>query len=225
MKSLKHSDKALKTIELMNTKPDDWGLVEIKWKQEMRYVPVQVKCPSCHGSGSCYLRKNGEVHDFWKDSKGNRRATLGFSERETDMKKYKLTKGRCPECPPSRGTWASESRGSGQVTRWEKRKVWVGYPQWHKKTLFDSRFEGAFYEDKRWETASKSGKTLQCVCQLCSKSITGVFSGLVPVTGKGADGKIHGMWVGEDCARKFFGVKNFKKKDHVLDVNLKRHGR
>jgi hypothetical protein len=208
-----HSSKAIKTIELMNTKPSDWGLVEIKYKREKRWVPEKRKCLFCWGNGSCYVRKNGESHDFWIGPDGKRRACLSGFEREKDIKKYKLEIGTCSKC------------NGGSVIKWLKKLVWIGYPQWHKKTLFDSRFEDGFYQNKRWENATAKGKTLKCVCALCSKSITGIFSGLVPVTGKGADGKIHGMWVGEDCARKFFGVKNFKKKDHVLDINLKRHGK
>lgn len=71
----------------------------------------------------------------------------------------------------------------------------VGVVQWAKHTHFDSRFGSGIN------------------CSLCSKLIpSGRF---IPVTGKGKDGRVHGMWVGEDCARKFFGVKNFKE-DHII---------
>jgi hypothetical protein len=196
-----HSLKALKTLELMNTKPEDWGLVEILWKQEMRAMPEHVRCPDCV-SGLAWVTPEGKPHNFFKHCKGG----LSNSQRQEQIKEFQLKQAQCPTCPPSR-KWPG--RGTAEVVVFKDRLVWVGYPQWHKDTRFDSRFEDALYNTVRVK------EDLRCVCALCSKSIGGTFSYRVPVTAKGADGVIHGMWVGADCARKFFGVKNFKK-DHII---------
>lgn len=203
---MNHSDKAKETFKQMNTVASNWGLTEIKWKLEEKMVPFKVKCPDCFG-GECYVDPKGKPFNFYK--RLNIKYYSGY-DKQNAIKKYKLEKKRCPTCPPRRG-WRS-NYGTGEVWDFKKMKVWVGYPQWHKKTQFDSRFEGKIYE----RDITASGKKIKCVCELCSKSITAVFPRMVPVTGKSKDDIIHGMWVGEDCAKKFFGIKNYKKDKNAV---------
>lgn len=190
---MSHSEKGLKTLSVMNTTPEEWGLTDIKWVQEKRMMPVKAKCPDCHGIGKAWVNPEGKAHDFWKHT--DLPCMTGFEKKE-QIEKYSLKEGKCPTCPSSR-KWSG--RGTGEVVIFKEMKVWVGYVQWHSKTVFDSRFNHT------------SGD-----CHLCSKRIK--QSRLVPVTAKGKDGIIHGMWVGMDCARKFFGIKNFKK-DEVINVS------
>lgn len=97
--------------------------------------------------------------------------------------------------------------GTRKITRTRNRLVWVGTPQWARGTKFDSRF----------------GFTARFNCELCSKTIKNPFSGLVPVTGTDSEGRYHGMYVGADCARKFMGIKNYKKdKESILAVPKRR---
>lgn len=200
MKLTAHSEKALKTFDMMNTKPADWGLTPIKWVQEMHSVPTKVKCSTCHGIGQAYFRADGQL---WVNKVDYDKNYYGWNDEQRRMR-AEGKRDRCPTCPPRRG---HPSYGTGEVVEIRKRKVWVGYVQWEKGTKFDSRF--ALHD-----------RTNCRVCELCSKSIFGKMSGLVPVHGKGADGTIHGMWVGEDCARKFLGIKKFPK-DHFVQGGSK----
>jgi hypothetical protein len=172
---------------------------------------VWVACPTCHADGRVYIHpKLGTLSIAAAQEKG-------FAVREESKE------AACPTCPKVRrsrqgrtyysadegGLWTIASdrhHGAGYMDgyRWLNGLVLktvtvereVGVVQWAAGTKFDSRFGGGYH------------------CSLCSKAIpSGRF---VPVTGRGADGVVHGMWVGEDCAKKFFGVKNFKK-DQVVE--------
>lgn len=181
----KHSLKGLKTIEAMGTAPGDWHLTPIKWSRVVMTVPTQVTCPSCRGHGQTNFEEDGSMAV-------NKIPTDDYHEwREEAYRIRQLRKGKCPTCPPSR-KWPG--LGTGTVTEYREQEVTLGTPVWAAGTLFDSRFAGQHRDSVR-------------VCELCSKSITGVWSGRVPVQGRGSDGKIHGMWVGEDCARKVLGVE------------------
>ena len=213
-----HSEKGFETLKAMGTKPEDWGLAEIKWERRPVSIEVWVLCPTCKGGGRVGTVKGKVVPEH---------EVRGFVDSEAK------TLRACPTCPREpwtrKGrTWYSEDHlaiedgvrehhGDPDVHRvlqapYEMnglvRKVMtltreVGIVQWAKGTRFDSRF------------ASRHGAgTGHRECELCAKAVpSGRF---VPVTGKGTDGVIHGAWVGEDCARKFFGVKNFKKEQVVL---------
>jgi RecJ-like exonuclease len=157
-------------------------------------MPKRIKCSTCHGDGRCYVNKKGFAHNFFKPEPKITRDTLSGEDYSKDIKKYSLKTDTCPSC-----------HGAGKRTIFIKEKVMAGYPQWHKKTIFDSRF----HDHNRSNCQ---------VCELCSKTITSVFSKVVPVTGKGSNGVIHGMYVGQDCATKFFGIKNFKKNEIIAKV-------
>jgi hypothetical protein len=192
-----HSEKGLKTLTLLGTTPSDWGLVEIIWKREKVMVPMKVRCPTCYGIGEAHFELNGSLALNKIDSKND---FYKWNDRQREIRA--LPKNTCPTCPPMRG-WRRHY-GTGEITVMKEREVWVGYVQWELKTVFDSRF------------VIRDGR----VCQLCSKTIKSVWSGLVPVHGKDTKGQIHGMWVGEDCARKFLGIKKWKKdKDSVLALD------
>jgi hypothetical protein len=215
----KHSEKGMKTLEAMGTVGTDWAFVEIKWEKRMRLVPVKVPCEYCGGGYTQYtdrkelrlgtgyaFKKTFMVNGVAVDKYYNRTqiqevkkellAKRGLTERHycSDQELFNngYDKVSCPECVPSRG------RGKGHKVEMQMKEVMVGIPQWATGTLFDSRFSHAD-------------------CNLCGKDM--IRTNLVPITGKGADGRIHGMWVGSDCAKKFCGIKNFKlKEDQFLDV-------
>ena len=204
---LDHSDKGIRTLTDMNTSPSDWGLTEIKWEKRVVSDEVWVLCPLCGGDGRIGI-VDGKTVD-------------GCEAWNRGQSKTLLT---CPECPKSSFTLAGHeyfredeetkvyyntrtaihgaaydnqhSFMNGLVLKVVKVEKMVGIVQWAKGTRFDSRFHEHFD-----------------TCDLCAKVIPS--RRFVPVTGKFA-GVIHGMWVGEDCARKFFGIKNFKK-DHVVE--------
>lgn len=215
--AITHSDKALKTLHRMGTQAPDWGLVEFEWVERILRMPVKEDCPSCRGRRrtSIVATDGGRLltqreHDLYY---GNR--TYHFVPAEFRSKSQHqigemlgIKYGDCPTCRGPRG------RSTGKITIVKDVKVRIGIPQWAAGTKFDSRFSR---DALRQETAT--GKAVRDVCELCSKSITSEHAGTVPVTGRGADGIIHGMWVGRDCARKFFGFKNFKK-DQVVRRDL-----
>lgn len=202
-----HSDKALKTIAGMKTVVADWGRTEIKW--ELRRIPeeVWVLCPVCAGSGRVGTLKGKTVPSHEAHNNGARE-TIRPCEN-------------CPRVPWTRTgrTWYWERGNNGDtgndrhhgspdgyghyqemnglVRKWLLVERKVGIVQWAKGTKFDSRFSDS--NDQ---------------CQLCAKVIPS--QKFCPVTGKGKDGVIHGMWIGSDCASRFFEVKNFKKDEVVL---------
>ena len=216
MKKESHSEKGLKTIELMNTKPDDWGLTPIKWVWEIVMANVEKECPTCRGRGKAYVNiKTGKPSSGANDYKK-------LNDRSPSGWRSKNEYGRCPTCPQrsTRGFGPIEL-GTGKIVVQEKAKILVGYPIWPKGVQFDSRFEDAIYNTRRTK------EIVHYVCALCSKSIGGRWSYVIPVNARGSDGKIHGMYVGEDCARKFLGlelvldmeqleeVKKSERKQHV----------
>lgn len=203
-----HSDKGLETLTGMNTIPADWGLTAIKWELRKMIAEVWVLCPLCAGGGQIGTLKGKTVpsHEAWNAHDDKARESI-------------RTCTKCPQRPFTRkgrewyrededGVWRGTGGGhsgaahsnsysfmNGLVLAEVTVEREVGIVQWAKNTQFDSRFGGGHH------------------CSLCSKDIpSGQFA---PVTGKGADGVIHGMWVGMDCARKFFGIKNFKENQIV----------
>lgn len=188
-----HSEKGLATLAAMGTTPADWGLAEIIWKDELRTVPTKVACPECHRTGQArYLKATGKL--------AVRPENIYSVEANAWYEANTNGRERCHKCPAKRNHWGGQY-GTGEITAMVERVVPVGYIQWAAGTIFDSRFN----DHRDCFTA----------CQLCSKTIK--YSNVMPVTGRGADGRIHGMFVGSDCARKFFGIKNFKK-DQTLDL-------
>lgn len=237
-----HSDKALETLRLMNSKPEDWHIAEIEWKQEMRTVPTRVVCETCGGRGRALVNGSGEAitraqaHERAKeaarasverDFPTEFAAMLAYREQNGDVdyldgyavvslvetRIYGRTKTEnyltengfrettCPTCPPKR---KYPSYGTGEVIRPVRRLVWIGRILWAEGTKFKSRFGYG---------AARSNHQ----CALCAKGIN--KSGRVPVQGFAADGTPLGMFVGEDCARKFLDVESFKK-DHFLAENI-----
>lgn len=191
MKNLdKHSEKGIKTIELMNTKPSDWHLTPIRWEYVTLTVPTKVKCPSCHG-----YRRTSVNKKTGKPAKREKGKFYGYNED----KKWREANpySSCPTCIS-----AKTKEPTGEVVKNQKQKVLCGFPVWAKETKFDSRFEDGLYT-RNGLTAG--GRWVKCVCALCSKSITSPWAYRVPVQAKGKDGVIHGMYVGADCAKKILG--------------------
>lgn len=210
-----HSDKARATLAAMNTQASDWHMAEIVWRKELRRVPTKIKCRSCKGTGRAFLRRSdsayicapydscAHVKAFLK-TKGDPRAEASyFSTTPADRRAWLEAEGigeaQCPTCP-ARRKW--NGYGTGEVIALVEREVEVGYIQWPDGCRFDSRYQ---YSDGRSLTH----------CALCSKGIN--QSGRVPVVGQDATGQWHGMFVGEDCARKFMSFERFKKDSFISD--------
>lgn len=212
--AIEHSEKGLETLAQMATAPTDWGLAEIKWVKREIEQEVWIPCPKCEGRGALYNHKGWRKASEMKQIFGEY-----INEWTWTAKGGGLKECDCPYLPPRRTVryqvwggpakpgldtmfydhFSRHDRGLVKAVRQVVRTV--GIVQWHKDTKFDSRFRSRYGVNGR-------------ECELCAKSIpSGRF---VPVTGKGANGVIHGAWIGEDCARKFFGIKNFKKEHVVL---------
>lgn len=199
-----HSDKALKTISEMVTVPTDWGRTEIKWEKRRISEEVWVLCPACAGSGKVGTLKGKTVpsHDAWNGFAKDTIRPCESCPRVPWTRKgrtYYWKDGKNGE--PGRENHGSPDNGyremNGLVREWLMVEREVGIVQWADGTKFDSRFSDSHDQ-----------------CQLCAKVIRS--QRFCPVTGKGADGVVHGMWIGEDCAKKFFQIKNFKKDQVVI---------
>lgn len=216
-----HSEKALETFRQMNTVPADWGITDIEWKLEKRKVPTEIECPECRGKGQGYYDERGdfiagkyelgEQVRGWLEQREGKKVFRHY--RDSELKEFCKEKNfelkmcrKCGSARCSRRDWEGVYIGTGKVIVLKTREVWIGYIQWAEGTRFDSRFHNAIYN---------RGGSVANVCELCSKSIS--KSHMVPVTGKGPDGVIHGMYVGIDCGRKFIGVKNFKKDQFLAE--------
>lgn len=117
-----------------------------------------------------------------------------------------ITFRRTTEC--ERCKYSTGRTGTCLVTK--ERVMMVGYIQWPAGVSFESRFG--------------YGGSSAHQCELCSKGIN--KSGRVPLASV-KNGKALGMWVGEDCARKFAKVAklkpdaeaNPKKREVILKDN------
>jgi len=204
-----HSDKGLDTLTGMKTVPSDWGLAAIKWELRRVVEEVWVLCPLCAGGGQIGTVKGKTVpsHEAWNGGDAEARKSIRTC---TQCPKFRFTRKGREWFRENEDTKIWEGTGGGHhgaahsnnysfmnglISEFKPIMKEVGVVQWAVGTKFDSRFGGGHH------------------CSLCAKDIpSGQFA---PVTGKGADGVIHGMWVGMDCARKFFGIKNFKEGQTV----------
>lgn len=207
----KHSDKGINTLKAMNTLPENWKLCPIKWVVEKRWVMVEGQCPTC-GGHRFVPRVDGKVVNWTshteKETKAEYAAVQAAQLVWNNLLESQNTRavlhnawsiGDCPDCLRKNSPYGYR-RGKAMVP--QLCDVTVGYPQWPAGTKFDSRFGGST-ESGHWS------------CALCSKEI--IKSNLTPVIGQGPDGKWHGMWVGCDCAKKFFQVKPIKA-NHQYEV-------
>lgn len=192
----KHSDKALETLRQMNTSPSDWALTPIRWVEEMRDVPGFVTCPTCQGHRNVCLDAAGAVippparPEYGQA--GYWEARQASDAYEHAARRSGGIYGNCPGCYLKRDRYRT-----GTVKGTVRMKVKVGYPVWRDGVRFDSRF-------------NSSGD-----CDLCAKGIKA--SGVVPVQAVGPDGRVHGMYVGEACGRKFLEVKLKRAKDAIIE--------
>jgi hypothetical protein len=196
---ISHSEKGLKTIDLMGTKPTDWALTPIDWQFLNLIMPTKIDCPTCCGRGRTYVNL--------ASGKPSKDATFkNINDRAKDGWKSKNNYQCCPACYKGKTRYPREHEfGSGKTTIMKMQRVLVGRAVWAKGTLFDSRF-------------SHQCRSNVKICDLCSKSIKGIWSFRIPVQARGADGRIHGMWVGEDCAKKILGVEVVLTDDQKLDL-------
>jgi hypothetical protein len=189
-----HSAKALATLAIMNTTPGQWQLTPIDWVEEEREVPGLVRCPTCHGHKFVRI-VDGHVIPPPPHSAGH---SVNFDYENAarhDAQKANKNYGNCPTCGKRKGGWGDIPQG--KIKGMVRAKVMVGYPRFPPGTRFDSRFAGGLH------------------CNLCNKLV--MKSGRVPVHATGVDGVTHGMFVGEDCAKKFLDVKLKRDKDSIME--------
>ncbi len=187
-----HSDKALATLGGMQTQPSQWQLTPIEWVEEEREVPGLVTCPTCRG-GKFVRVENGQVIPPPPTGSGDKFDYQNAARR--DAYAAGLRYGNCPTCAKRKRGWGMIPQGKiGGLVR---ERVMVGYPKFPMGTRFDSRFHGGLH------------------CHLCNKLI--MRSRRVPVHATGDDGVVHGMFVGEDCARKFLDVRIRRDDNSVME--------
>ncbi len=194
-----HSEKALETLSLLGLTPADCGLMPIKWVREWRMIPTKVDCPMCYGRGTVKVEADGKTPAVNPFSYEKDWAKQHARQNEINALEY----GRCPTCPQARSRMNGPyrgNRGTGFVIKPVKRQVMIGYLQMAEGSKWDSRFSDGLH------------------CHLCNKLI--LKSGRVPVHGKSANGEVHNLWVGEDCATRFGGVEKKFKANEFLDENL-----
>lgn len=213
MPSNGHSPKTAQTIEMMDTKPESWGIAPITWRMEERDMLIRVVCKECHGKGIIYsaCTYNGEVRSqeaVYNELKESGKIVTGYENydapnyvpfdkfyRSAEIREAFGVKeiarfshdGKCPKCYQGQGR-----KGPGVV--WEFRenvKCNVGYPAWPAGTTFPSRFNG-------------------CDCEACGKNK--IKSGTIPVMARTNDGGHVGMYVGNACVKRF-GLEQFKSVD------------
>lgn len=206
-----HSEKGLETLALMGTSPSDWGLAEIKWFKKMKTIETWTPCPTCNGDGRVGV-VDGKVVDGCTAWNRGASKTIKVCDKCPRVKFTKIgriyrTKDMTPQQPSyDRHHGAAHDLGYSEMNGLVLAKFQVevrwGVVKWHKDTRFDSRFR------MKWGATSGHRE-----CELCAKAIpSGRF---VPIAAKDKNGIPHGAWVGEDCARKFFGIKKFKDDEVV----------
>lgn len=190
-----HSAKALATIALLGTTPPQWQLTPIDWVEEEREVLGLVTCPTCHGRKFVRI-ENGRVIPPPPHSDGHIVNYDYDRAARHDAHAANKNYGNCPTCgKPTRG-WGMIPQG--KIKGMVRAKVMVGYPRFPPGTRFDSRFHDGLH------------------CHLCNKLV--MKSHRVPVHATGDDGVTHGMFVGEDCARKFLDVKLKRDEDSIMET-------
>jgi hypothetical protein len=104
--------------------------------------------------------------------------------------------GYCRTCSNPR---KQQGYPQGVVKKMVTKMVTVHYPIWPVGTKFDSRFD---HHD----------------CGACGKN--GIVTGTVPMVGTDANGTVHGMYVGQDCAGKFFETAKDMVKQMKKDADM-----
>lgn len=206
-----HSDKGLETLTQMGTVPSDWGLAEIKWFKKIVEIETWTPCPVCKGDGRVGT-VDGKLVDGCTAWNRGASKTIKVCEscprvRFTKIGRFYRTKDMLPQQPSyDRHHGAAHDLGYSEMNglvpaKFKVEKRW-GVVKWHKDTRFDSRF--------RMSWGATSGHRQ---CELCGKPIPS--NRFVPIAAKDKNEIPHGAWVGEDCARKFFGIKKFKDDEVV----------
>lgn len=193
-----HSAKALSTLAIMGTAPSQWRLTPIDWVREEREVRGSVTCPTCRGEKFVRI-EGGRVlppPEARSDGGSDRDSRDYHSAARRDALQARMPYGNCPTCARRRRGWGMIPQG--KVDGMVRTRVMVGYPRFPPGTRFDSRFFAGAH------------------CNLCNKLV--MKSRRVPVHATGNDGVAHGMFVGEDCARKFLGVTLRREGDSILET-------
>lgn len=190
-----HSAKALTTLARMGTTPSQWQLTPIRWVEEEREVDGLVRCPTCHGHK--FVRIVGrEVIPPPPANAPHQESFAYYNEARRDAHQSHQPYGNCPTCGQMKRGWGMIPQGKvrGRV----RAKVMVGYPQFPPGTRFDSQYASGMH------------------CHLCNKLV--MKSHRVPVHATGDNGVSHGMFVGEDCARKFLDVTIKRDDDSIMET-------
>ncbi len=191
-----HSEKALKTLELMDSAPEAWKQADVKFVKELCKVPGEVTCPDCLG-GKVIARdeagniirppqtgdfpgKFGQSYDYYAWHEAHR----AYQKLAESQGAPRGGRGNCQKCRCTNPRARLYGWSIGKVQGMVEQMMWVGYIQWPAGIKFQSRFQGGRH------------------CALCNKFI--YASDMVPAVGsRRSDGQALGMWVGADCAKKF----------------------
>lgn len=201
-----HTDKALETLRLMGTTPEQWRLADIKWVMEERVVKGEVNCPDCHGRKRVVKDAAGNIMprpvEVAYGNEGWHASHEAVRAYDLEARKQGGQRGNCERCRVHNPRARAHGYSMGKVPGLVKKMVEVGYPIWPEGVVKDSRF-----------ALTKAG---YYHCQLCNKKV--VKSGMVAVHTVGAGKHEHGMYVGEDCARKFLELDRKLKDDQMMEV-------
>jgi hypothetical protein len=185
---------------MMRTAPAQWQLTPIDWIEEEREVPGLVRCPTCRGQKFVRFEGGGgrgEDSQVIPPPPSNSQDSFVYTnDARREAHQANRPYGNCPTCGVRKGGWGVIPQG--KVKGMVRAKVMVGYPRFPSGTRFDSRFAGGLH------------------CHLCNKIV--LKSRRVPVHATDDGGVTHGMFVGEDCARKFLDVKLKRGADSIMET-------
>ena len=185
------SDKVSTNLKSLNLEGAAWEMPEIEWRKELRKVRVEVKCPECEGFRECRYDAEGKAIPFV----GNRSCLSSCIDSDEWVEYRKAARAAADHLPSGYGSCRRCKQGSsysfGRVKGWGEAEVTVGRPLWPAGTRFSSRYA-------------------MCDCHACGKN--GITTNTVPLMTRDASGTTHAMWLGVDCASKFFALSKEAKK-------------
>jgi len=176
------SDKVTATVAALGLTGKSFVMPEIEWKQEMRMVRADVTCPECDGTRHCRYDADLKPIVFV----GNRDSSdyTAYRKAARDEANRSPSYGSCRKCTVGGYSY-------GTIKGAVEKLVEVGRVIWPEGTKHDSRFS--------W-----------CDCNACGKN--NITSNRVPMYATDDAGVPHAMWLGVDCASKFFALSREAKK-------------
>lgn len=185
------SDKVAANVKAMGT--GSWKMAHIEWTKEEREVWGKVVCPDCKGRKM--LRYNDDGSIIPPPVKTASWTMEGWKAEQAYYNGlYNGGYGSCRRCKDRNMV------SKGDVRAKVKKMVDIGRVVWPEECKFDSRYQ--LYD-----------------CGACGKN--GITSATIPMIAQDYNGNWHGMWVGQDCARKFFEMRkaDLKILDNDAQIN------